>query len=437
MAQILSESEVFAPQTFSEEQVFGKPQTPPPADPYEEFGAVPKPPTLMRSLAERVAQLPPARVPDWVPFVGGFQPSAIGMAQGLYEQAKSAATLPGDVYAGRVDPLSEEGIRRTVEAASILPQSPLRQLSAYRPAAGLSQKEILARAKTGYDTATRDARAIPMAQGDATVLAADARANIAAGAGPRPARAGDAHRYVDDIEKAKDWGDVLDQRANLRELAGGSGPNKAAAASALDTIDRWVGNVNPQLVPTLRTADKNFSAAMTAKAVEELNERATRASGLTTSKGANIRQEYRALAKKPENIEGLMPGEVSAIGQVGKGLKAGLLATGAAFDPTTSRLGPILSMLGGFHDPKLLAAMPAGITARVLYDRMMAGRAGAVPDLILSRSPASMAITGPPSVLRMPNVPINPVGPALQYPGVNLRLTPEGDPYYVPEGYGR
>jgi hypothetical protein len=422
VAQVLSESEVFAPpKTFSEEEVFGKP----PADPYEEFAAVPKPPTLMRSLAERIAQLPRAQVPSWVPFIGGFAPSATGMAQGLYQQAQSAATLPGDVYAGRVDPLSEEGIRRSFEAASILPQSPLTQLSMYRPPAGLSQKEILDRARASYQTATRDARAIPMAEGDAATLAADARANIAASAGPRPARASEAHGYIDDLEKAKDWGDVLEQRANLREVAGGSGPNKAAAASALDTIDRWVGNVNPQLVPTLRTADKNFSAAMTAKAVEELNEQAMRASGLTTSKAANIRQAYRALAKKPETIEGLMPGEISAIGQVGKGVKAGLLATGAAFDPTTSRLGPILSMLSGFHDPKLLAAMPAGMIARQLYDRMMAARVQAIPELILQRSPASMAVTPAPSVLRMPNLPINPIGPTL-----NLQQTPEGYPYY-------
>src|SRR5215831_8639597 len=67
-----------------------------------------------------------------LPLIG--KPSLIGMAKGLWNAATSAATLPGDVYTGRVDPLSEEGIKRSAELATFAtPVSP-------RTAASLAPK---------------------------------------------------------------------------------------------------------------------------------------------------------------------------------------------------------------------------------------------------------------------------------------------------------
>ena len=44
-----------------------------------------------------------------IPGVGSFKPSLIGALKGLFEAGKSEVTLPGDVYAGRVNPMSDEG----------------------------------------------------------------------------------------------------------------------------------------------------------------------------------------------------------------------------------------------------------------------------------------------------------------------------------------
>jgi hypothetical protein len=51
----------------------------------------------------------------------GLQEDAIGLGRGLYEQAKSGFTLPGDVYAGRTDPNSDEAIRRSTDLAMTMP----------------------------------------------------------------------------------------------------------------------------------------------------------------------------------------------------------------------------------------------------------------------------------------------------------------------------
>lgn len=43
-----------------------------------------------------------------------------GLASGLAQSAYSAVTLPGDVYAGKVDPTSEEGIQRSADLAGFM-----------------------------------------------------------------------------------------------------------------------------------------------------------------------------------------------------------------------------------------------------------------------------------------------------------------------------
>jgi hypothetical protein len=57
-----------------------------------------------------------AKATDWVSNM--FRDASIGgMAKGLYESGKSAASLPGDVFTGAVDPNSDEAGRRALEFA--------------------------------------------------------------------------------------------------------------------------------------------------------------------------------------------------------------------------------------------------------------------------------------------------------------------------------
>ncbi len=396
----------------------GEPVPAPTPAMFDEFSAVPKPPTLLGSIAERISNLPPAKVPDWMPFVGGYQPSAVGMAKGAYEQAKSGATLPGDVYAGRTDPLSNEGISRSFQLASIIGTPAPQQISPGRRLEPLPSGEIQRVASAGYQAATREGRATPLATGEGQIVAGDIGQAIEAAAGPRPARAAAAHAEIGRIGQARDVGDLLDARQNLREMLGSGGPDSAAAAIALRELDNQIGVSAPNLMPQIRRADANWSAARGAQTVEGLIEQATRAGGRGRPLGTRLQEQFRPLYRNEDQQFGLRPMEVEAIGRVAQpGIGANLLRTGAAFDPTTSTIGPLLTAAGAVHNPWLLASMPAGFVSRAAYDRAIRNRARDVAELIRSRAPASMERTGPPSVLRIPGSPVNPLvagWPALQ-----------------------
>lgn len=79
-------------------------------------------------------------------------PSFIGLAKAAMEAAK----LPGDVYAGKIDPLSNEGIGKSFEAATML--SPLSRgatplARAARPAAAPTEEALQSAITSGYKSA--------------------------------------------------------------------------------------------------------------------------------------------------------------------------------------------------------------------------------------------------------------------------------------------
>jgi hypothetical protein len=88
----------------------------------------------------------------------------------------------------------------------------------------------------------------------------------------RPARAQAAHTEIDRLQKASDLGDVLDVRANLRDMLGKGGPDEAAAGIALQELDRQIAAINPGIMPTIRQADAK--GAQTVERAIDLAERA-------------------------------------------------------------------------------------------------------------------------------------------------------------------
>lgn len=391
-----------------------QPETPsaPAGKPWLAYQEQPEKPTLM----QRIAALPPARVPEWVPLIGGWQPSASGMVKGAAEQVKSATTLPGDVYAGRVDPMSDEGIRRSFEMGSTIAMPAPRQISLAKRPTPLPTAEIKAAASQGYQAATRDARAIPISSDAASAIADNVRNAIEAAAGPRPARAGAAHAEIEAITKAKDLGDILDARQNLRDMLPKGGPDQAAAVIALKEIDTGLAQGAPHIMPQVLEADANWSSAMTARTAEKAVAKAEKGGGRGRPLGTRLQETFRPLSQEPPI--GLKPLEQEAMGRVAQpGFGIGALRTGAAFDPFTSTIGPILSGIGAFHNPWTLATMPAGYVSRLVYDRAMKNRAREVAELIRSRAPASMAVTGNQPTLRTLPAPIGAAPfalPALQ-----------------------
>jgi len=63
----------------------------------------------------------------------------------------------------------------------------------------------------------------------------------------------------------------------------------------------------------------------------------------------------------------------------------------AAFDPTSRALGPMLSGMAGFAHPGALAAMPVGMGARAMYDRILKNRAAGISPAMRAEAPATLA----------------------------------------------
>src|SRR5262249_5164330 len=152
--------------------------------------------------------------PANLPLIG--EPSATGMAKGFYETGKSAATLPGDVYAGRVDPLSDEGIKRAADMAMMtqLPSAPTVARRAASPALGV--KQIEEQATKSYEgvreamSQYRRSKQVPVDGADVAVKAKtaleDRFTDISA-----PKTFG----LVDRLEKANTPAELLDIRREL------------------------------------------------------------------------------------------------------------------------------------------------------------------------------------------------------------------------------
>ncbi len=392
--------------------------TPEATGPWQRYDAQPQEPTQepglesgvtghLKSLARTVASLPPARVPDWVPLIGGYQPSAASMVHGAYEGAKSGVTLPGDVYSGKVDPLSDEGIKRSMDLATtaVLP-APTRSVSLAKPAASLPVSEVKAVASQGYQAATKEGRSIPF---DGTYAPQRITDVIEAQAGPRAARAPLVHEEINTLRRAQDLGDVLDVRQNLKTQLGAGGSERVAAALAMTEVDNIIEKSAPGLMPTLKAADANWGAAARAETVQDLYTQAEKGGTRGRPMGTRLQETFRPFVKNEDAQFGFKPMEKEALGQISQpGVAMGLLRTGAAFDPTTSALGPILAGASAIHSPWALAAMPAGLASRLVYDRAMKNRVNDLAEILLSRAPASMAATGKQRVLSLPEILVNP-----------------------------
>src|SRR5689334_19391737 len=73
----------------------------------------------LSSAPQATEQKVPGQISIPLPGGGSFTPSLIGMVKGLLNAGVDAATLPGDVYAGKLDPLSDEGIGRSANLATM------------------------------------------------------------------------------------------------------------------------------------------------------------------------------------------------------------------------------------------------------------------------------------------------------------------------------
>lgn len=180
-----------------------------------------------------------------------FDPSA-----GLMGAAINAFTLPGDVMAGKVDPMGQEGIQRSANAAMML--SPMSPASAYAKAAAVavpSAAELKAVGGAGRNAVRQmgieyDPQAV-------VGLAAQTQADLMrTGLGPQVAK--DTNAVLAELQKLPAAGPgervsadftttVEAARANLQSIAQGAmdGQERRAASQAISALDQFIKQPPP------------------------------------------------------------------------------------------------------------------------------------------------------------------------------------------------
>lgn len=384
----------------------------------------------------------PKDVPGQISLPGIGKPSMIGLIRGLYETGKSAATLPGDVYAGRVDPLSEEGIKRATDFASIVVPGGRAAVVRRPGSAPMTTAEIKAGAGKMYDEVTEASRAAPLAappppkdlmapmtgvtrKVEEGISGADIAQQVRKIADeptmPRPRAAPEAWKQIDEIEKARDIGDLIDIRRNLVELTRGGGQDVAAAAAALNRLDPQIDFFLPGTTAKLRAADKSYAKAHQVADVET----AVKAIGDTqmpsVSEATRLQRAFRPLLDKGRD-KYMSPEARAAVKAVAKpGMGVGMLRTLGAFDPRGIWGATALGAASVPTMGKAMLLAPAAMAARAARERIMANRAQQAIEALRADAPVNMMQPGyrAPATVALPPPAISPLSyglaPALNY----------------------
>lgn len=346
----------------------------------------------------------PRQISIPIPGVGSFKPSLIGMAKGLFEGAKSAATLPRDVYEGKVDPLSDEGIGRTTEMAAmtalpsagraVVARTALPAVSELQAAATPTYKELV---KTGNTIA------VP-----GKVLSEE----IATELHPQALRESSAPRTYGELGKlsrGNDLNDVAIARDNLRDIANGisenklirvTGPDAKAARAAMDQLDTKIEALSPGWVDKMKTADANWAVS---KRIEKVQKEADK--GQKGRLGSFDTNETRA--------KGYAPEELKAIKRAHQGgmLGTGLNALGAGLNPFHGGISGGVS--AALHIPAAISSggasllgIPAGMVADVAAKTLRQHAINQAIRQITSRAPLAQGRSG--VIAGMPGLAVPP-----------------------------
>ena len=409
--------------------------------------------------------------------------TTIGKAvKGLYGAAKSAVTLPGDVYAGRVDPESPEGVGRAFDAATLgTPISPaIRAGSRIIPGVAPgrferppvpSATELQTAAREGY-TAARGMGVEYNPQAVSTMATRIEQDLLEKGITPIDAKATFEKLKLFTPPVAERGGKVAATFSNLESArksfqatAGNyklEPADRLAASNVVRAIDNFLENPTAasvmagpagEVAAVIKPARANQAAAFRSneltgeldRAITGVGERAASRAAVTYS-GRNfdnaLRQRIEQFLADPRSIRGWSDAELAAaerlyeggafkniargIGNAfGGGGGWGMMATGMGVGAGAGSMFGPLGALGG-----AIVAPATGLTARSLANRMSRAELRALDELVRKRSPLYQ---------QMPNVPADATGRAavlrgLLGAGAGYQQYPDqgGGYYYAP-----
>jgi hypothetical protein len=397
---------------------------------------------------------PLALQPARLPFLG--EPSATGMAKGLFQQAGSAYTLPGEVLSGQVDPLSPEGIARATQTAALLPTS-IRAAVARRPATpALAAEKIEAQARKGYDALQEEVRGtptqmVPSAEGlrsiaedvEDWVKLKGPSEKLLTGKGQK-----NVYEDIRNIGKPRteptvgpggiahgeaDVGDLIDSHKILAStVREGSGEEVRAAQLALERLDQEIEKIAPGTTAKLLELDKNYAIAKQASELEsKIKIAGQRGEIIQTNVAKKVQSAIQSELEKYREKPYARPEVISAMEAVTKpGAALSLLRPIAGFDPTRSFMGLFANLLvhggghlatGGVGLPLHGAVAAGGFLANRLRDAIIRNRAEQVSEALRAGTPATLAQGGYlPGVVGM--------RPALPFLQPRLPLTQQQQP---------
>lgn len=340
---------------------------------------------------------------------------------GILGALKSAFTLPGDVYTGKVDPSSPEGMSRAASlAATITPVSPMARMGAIaagalgqgsRPATAVdvtppTVDALKAAASGGYDTA-REMGVDYNAQAVANLAAAMKHSleqdGVLAELAPKthaildklqspPADATVPFGSLDAARRAfglaaKDFGNPTEQMAAKRAM---SGVDDFVVAPSQSAVDRGPAQDVAQIISDARG---NYAAAKRAERLSGVAESVDLRAAATNSGqniGNTIRQRAASILGNPKASAGFSQDELIALEDIARGTPSqnasryigNLLGGGGGMGALiTGALGHHFAGPAGFAVPAL------GVVAKKASNAMTSSALDRLIEQTAARSP--------------------------------------------------
>lgn len=346
-------------------------------------------------------------VPGQISLPGIGKPSLIGMAKGIW----SGLTLPGDVYAGKVDPLSEEGIQRsanlagtvalgsTAAPAGALGTGMVRPKAAISAAERVTPEEVMAAGAAGKKEAQNSLVAVDPKLVENYVTRA--RTELANDSKPR-SLAGGVHDALSELEAsakaAREAGqplsasDMVGFRGTLTEFTKTPSNNSAAAGLAKSVFDKWAETALPTLAPEIKNYVSNFRVGYLGQDIANKTNRATFGAAAANS-GMNIenrlRQSLVGILSDPRKLnryssetQGLMKQAVE-----GTITQNGLRKLGNILGGGGGLLAAMYGLGGFMAHPGLAVAPIAGWGVKTLGNKMQLSKLDKIAQSALSNSP--------------------------------------------------
>lgn len=362
---------------------------------------------------------------------------------GILGSITSGATLPGDVYTGKVDPLSQEGIQRAAQLATIAtPVNPaVRAGEAWLPGpAGVGRPgtvaaptadQLYAAASSGYDKAR--GMGVVYTSRSVSNVAAAARTNLEQD-GIIAELAPKTFSIVSKLENpppnstAPFTGVEAARRALGNAAQDYTNPTEAMAARrVISALDDFVTNPDPanvvagpaaDVAATVKDARGNYAAASRSDKLQGIENAADlRAAAANSGQNGDnaIRSRVASLLLNPKQLSGFSADEQALLREVAEGSASrnvlrfvgnllgggggwGSVATGVAGAVGGEQVGGLPGLIAG-------AAIPAvGVAAKQAANAATRRSLNAADAAVRSRSPLYNQMTSltPPTIVPNP-----------------------------------